>query len=104
VLSSQGRTSGTFSVAAATGGAAGDDPSDDEPLVLALHELLAVRRCWEPSLPEGGGIWVSTSSIPVVRCIAVLLYCCTAAPAGSEGDSSTAPTDLAVAHVLHATM
>jgi hypothetical protein len=34
--------------------------------VLPLSELLAVRRCAEPSLPEGAGIWVSTQAMPTV--------------------------------------
>lgn len=51
------------SAAAAAAGVGGED----EPLLLALTELLAVRRCAEPSLPEGGGIWVSTSGVPTVR-------------------------------------
>jgi hypothetical protein len=50
------------SAAAAAAGVGGED----EPLVLALAELLAVRRCAEPSLPEGGGIWVSTTGVPTV--------------------------------------
>lgn len=32
--------------------------------MLPLSELLAVRRCAEPSLPEGAGIWVSTQAMP----------------------------------------
>lgn len=34
--------------------------------MLPLSELLAVRRCAEPSLPEGAGIWVSTQAMPTV--------------------------------------
>jgi hypothetical protein len=34
--------------------------------VLPLSELLAVRRCAEPSLPEGAGIWISTQNMPTV--------------------------------------
>ncbi|KAF8072959.1 HLB1 [Scenedesmus sp. PABB004] len=45
-------------------GGGGGGGGDDEPLVLPLRELLAVRRCAEPSLPEGGGIWVSTAASP----------------------------------------
>jgi hypothetical protein len=40
--------------------------SEEEPLVLQLSELLAVRRCAEPSLPEGAGIWISTQAMPTV--------------------------------------
>eukprot|EP00878_Enallax_costatus_P020836 GHUV01022040.1.p1 GENE.GHUV01022040.1~~GHUV01022040.1.p1 ORF type:complete len:347 (+),score=111.87 GHUV01022040.1:674-1714(+) len=49
---------------ASTAAAASNAASDDDPLVLPLEELLAVRRCAEPSLPEGGGIWISTQALP----------------------------------------
>lgn len=38
--------------------------------MLPLSELLAVRRCAEPSLPEGAGIWVSTQAMPTVSPLA----------------------------------
>lgn len=72
VLSSQQRGAGVPAAAAAAatsagGAAAAAAVSEEEPLVLPLSELLAVRRCAEPSLPEGAGIWVSTHAIPTVR-------------------------------------
>jgi hypothetical protein len=48
------------------GGGAAAGAGDDDPLVLPLSELLAVRRCADPSLPEGAGIWVSTQARPTV--------------------------------------
>jgi hypothetical protein len=63
--SSSGQRVGAPGVSAAAA-AAGVVGGEDEPLVLALAELLAVRRCAEPSLPEGGGIWVSTTGVPTV--------------------------------------
>ncbi|WIA29190.1 hypothetical protein OEZ86_011701 [Tetradesmus obliquus] len=60
--SSSGQRVGAPGVSAAA--AAAGVGGEDEPLLLALTELLAVRRCAEPSLPEGGGIWVSTSGVP----------------------------------------
>jgi hypothetical protein len=47
--------------------------------VLPLSELLAVRRCAEPSLPEGAGIWVSTQAMPAVSlsvCVLGVCYVC----------------------------
>lgn len=38
--------------------------------MLPLSELLAVKRCAEPSLPEGAGVWVSTQAIPTVGFVA----------------------------------
>jgi hypothetical protein len=57
VLSGQHRGSSAAAAASAA-------VSDEEPLVLPLVELLAIRRCAEPSLPEGGGIWISTQALP----------------------------------------
>jgi hypothetical protein len=65
VLSSQQFT-GAAAAAAGTTAAAAAAASEEEPLVLLLSELLAVRRCAEPSLPEGAGIWVSTQAMPTV--------------------------------------
>jgi hypothetical protein len=65
VLSSQQRT-GVAAAAAGTSAAAAAAASEEEPLVLPLSELLAVRRCAEPSLPQGAGIWVSTQAMPTV--------------------------------------
>lgn len=59
VLSTQQR--GASATAAASSAV-----KDDEPLVLPLDDLLAVRRCAEPSLPEGGGIWISTQALSTV--------------------------------------
>eukprot|EP00879_Flechtneria_rotunda_P021099 GHRR01022228.1.p1 GENE.GHRR01022228.1~~GHRR01022228.1.p1 ORF type:complete len:452 (+),score=168.60 GHRR01022228.1:388-1743(+) len=64
VLTTQQRgPAGSPAVAA---GAAGSQAAaaENEPLVLPLDQLLAVRSCAEPSLPEGGGIWISTQAIP----------------------------------------
>lgn len=42
--------------------------------MLPLSELLAVRRCAEPSLPEGAGIWVSTQAMPAVSLSGCVLW------------------------------
>jgi hypothetical protein len=65
--SSSGQRVGAPGVSAAA--AAAGVGGEDEPLVLALAELLAVRRCAEPSLPEGGGIWVSSTGVPTVSAV-----------------------------------
>jgi len=33
-------------------------PGGDAPLVIPLADILSVRRCCDPSLPEGEGFWV----------------------------------------------
>lgn len=67
VLSSQQRGGiGTAATNSAT--------TEDEPLVLPLDELLAVRRCAEPSLPEGGGVWISTQKLPTVSSSAACMH------------------------------
>lgn len=63
--SSQQQRAGTGAPAAAAAAL-----SEEEPLVLPLSELLAVKRCAEPSLPEGAGVWVSTQAIPTVGFVA----------------------------------
>jgi hypothetical protein len=40
---------------------------EEEPLVVALGDILDVRRCADPSLPPGGAIWISLQSSPMVR-------------------------------------
>ena len=36
------------------------------PLVVALLDISAVRRCSDPTLPEGAGIWIGLYSDPMV--------------------------------------
>jgi hypothetical protein len=70
VPSTQQRGAAGASAAAA---AAAASSSEDDPLVLPLRKLLAVRRCAEPSLPEGAGIWLSTQAVPTVGGAAVVM-------------------------------
>lgn len=72
ILSNQQR--GAAGPASAAASAAG--VSEEEPLVLPLSELLAVRRCAEPSLPEGAGIWISTQAMPTVSGLNLALLQC----------------------------
>ncbi|GBF89166.1 hypothetical protein Rsub_01883 [Raphidocelis subcapitata] len=39
--------------------------AEEDPLVLELSDIVAVRRCNDPSLPEGEAFWVGLSSRPL---------------------------------------
>jgi hypothetical protein len=40
--------------------------AEEDPLVLELLDIVAVRRCSDPSLPEGEAFWVGLASRPMV--------------------------------------
>ena len=62
---------GVGSAAAGGGGnaaaAAAAAAAEEDPLVLELGDVTAVRRCADPSLPEGEAFWVGLHSRPLVR-------------------------------------
>lgn len=37
---------------------------DEPPLTVKLHDIVTVRRCSDPSLPEGDAFWIGLESIP----------------------------------------
>lgn len=40
--------------------------AEEDPLVLELSDITAVRRCADPSLPEGQALWLGLASRPMV--------------------------------------
>ena len=52
---------------AAGGGGGTSSAAGVLPLVLPLSDISAVRRCSDPTLPTGAGIWVGLHSNPMVR-------------------------------------
>jgi hypothetical protein len=55
----------------------GRDGQEEPQLVLLLADIINIRRCYDPSLPEGGAFWVCTSARPQ----GVYLVSCRAGPA-----------------------
>jgi hypothetical protein len=42
----------------------GRNGAEEQQLVVPLADIVNVRRCYDPSLPEGGAFWVCTSGRP----------------------------------------
>lgn len=43
--------------------------AEEDPLVLELSDITAVRRCADPSLPEGEALWLGLASRPMVGAV-----------------------------------